>query len=400
MKHFPIYTCILPLFLASCSGNTSQKVLTVTVTESDFNIIIPAVGELEAQRSTLVSVPNSLRGPQSIAWLKDNFSMVKKGDVIAKLDPAREQFRLTKETLDNRRLTLDGNIQKEADLTLRKSLTLDKRITSDEQQLAKQFYSEDEQVYTKIDIIDQMRNQEYLSAKVDYYDWNMDQHDTQAGAEQDLINLKKKGHQSKIDRYQHNLSNMEILAPNNGLFVYKSGWNGTAPVVGDMVWSGMPIGLLPDTSKMQATLYVLESEALGLEVGKTANVFLDAYPNRPFVGTVSQIDALAQPKDNNSPVNYFHITVQLNHTMTSVMQPGRQVNAEIIALKKQNVLTVPNQSLFQKEGQYWVYLQTDAGFIKQTIVLGKRSLNRTEIIEGLKSGDVVSLTVPPAGSQA
>ncbi|MCL1077196.1 HlyD family efflux transporter periplasmic adaptor subunit [Parashewanella spongiae] len=399
MKYFSICWLLLPIALASCSGDSSQQVLTVTVTESDFSIIIPAVGELEAQHSTLVSVPNSLRGPQSIAWLQDNFSVVKKGDVVARLDPAREQFKLTKETLDNRRLTLDGNIQKESDLTLRKSLTLDKQVTSDEQQLAKQFYSEDEQVYTKIDIIDQMRNQEYLSAKMDYFDWNVGQHDIQANAEQDLINLKKKGHQSKINRYQHNLSKMEILAPNDGLFVYKPSWNGIDPVVGDMVWSGMAIGLLPDTSKMQATLYVLESEALGLEVGKQAKVFLDAYPNRPFVGTVSQIDALAQPKDHNSPVNYFHITVQLEQTIPKIMQPGRQVNAEIIALKKHNVLTVPNQSLFQKEGQYWVYMKTPAGFIKQTIILGKRSLNRTEIIEGLKSGDVVSLTVPPAGSQ-
>ena len=77
------------------------------------------------------------------------------------------------------------------------------------------------------------------------------------------------------------------------------------------------------------------------------------------------------------------------------MQPGRQVNASVHALDLQNVITVPNQALFQKSGEYWVYLKTSAGFIKQKVQPGNRSLNRTVIKDGLTKGDTIALTTPP-----
>ncbi|WP_324187480.1 hypothetical protein [Shewanella sp. TC10] len=60
---------------------------------------------------------------------------------------------------------------------------------------------------------------------------------------------------------------------------------------------------------------------------------------------------------------------------------------------------MPNQSLFQKSGDYWVYLKTNKGFIKQAVEPGHRSLNRTVIKDGLSQGDVIALTTPPKRSR-
>ncbi len=383
------------LALSACSDPATNGVITFEVERADFKVDIPASGELEASNSTTVNVPTGLRGPQSLAWIIDNFSNVKAGDVIARMDGTRESFRLEMESLDYDRLGLDSQIQSQKDKTIDKTLSTDTKLTAQEQDLADRFFSEDERVYTKIDIIDQMRNQDYLKAKMDFYGWGISQHGSQADAEQELIKLKQQGHKAKMNRYSSNLQQMEIVAPQDGLFVAQPGWNGVIPIPGDMMWSGMAIGLLPDTSKMQAKLFVLESEALGLAIGKPVTLYLDAYPELALTGTLTQLDALAKAKEQDSPVNYFQITVSLDKTLVEIMQPGRQVNAMVHALDAKDVITVPNQALFQKSGEYWVYLKTPKGFAKQSVTLGNRSLNRTVITEGLKQGDTVALTTPP-----
>ncbi|MGI2261254.1 efflux RND transporter periplasmic adaptor subunit [Shewanella sp. GXUN23E] len=382
------------LGLGACSDEHRNDVLTMEVDSIAFEVTIPALGELEASQSTPVSVPTRSRGPQSLAWLTDNFSEVKAGDVVARLDPSRERYNLELERFAYDKLGLDREIQTQKDATANRQLTLDADVNVEELELAQRFFSDDERVYTKIDIIDQMRNQSYLEARQEYLLWGLEQHDSQAQAEQSLLSLKQKSHQSKMSRYENNLAYMEIKAPHDGIFVYRKGWSGEEPAVGDMVWSGMELGILPDTSTMQARLYVLESEAAGLAVGKRAQVRLDAYPERVFYGTVSQVDALAKPREKNSPVNYFELVVTLDETVPELMKPGRQVTAIIDILELDEVITVPNQALFQKEGEYWVYVAQGRDYRRQQVELGERSLNRTVITQGLSKGDIVALTKP------
>ncbi|WP_373316130.1 efflux RND transporter periplasmic adaptor subunit [Shewanella colwelliana] len=390
---------IMVMTLFGCSPQPTDGVLTMVVEQRDFNVQIPATGELEASQSTAVTVPSGLRGPQSLAWILDNFSWVKAGDVVARMDPTRESYRLERERFDFSKLDLDSKIQQEKDKTVSQELQAGTEITGKEKALAEQFFSEDERVYTKIEIIEQMRNQDYLGAKMDYFGWGLAQHDAQAQAEQDLITLKQQGHQAKIRRFENNLNQMEITAPHDGLFVYQAGWDGASPVVGDMMWSGFTIGTLPDTSVMQAKLFVLESEAAGLTLGQPASITLDAYPNKSFNGKVVQLDALAKPKEKDSPVNYFQFTVSLDETVAAIMQPGRQLSATVHALSVEQVITVPNQALFQKEGAYWVYLKTAKGFTKQVVTTGQRSIDMTVITDGLSAGDVIALTTPPKRSR-
>ncbi|MCE9678918.1 HlyD family efflux transporter periplasmic adaptor subunit [Shewanella sp. AS1] len=385
--------------LSACSQQQTDGVLTMVVRQGDFSVEIPAVGELEASHSTAVTVPNGLRGPQSLAWILDNFTQVKAGDVVARMDPTRQRYELEREQFDFDRLGLDSEMQLQQDKTISQELTTGTQVTSEEKQLAEQFFSEDERVYTKIEIIEQMRNQDYLGAKLNYFDWGLAQHDEQADAEQQLIKLKQGGHQAKIKRYENNLRQMEIIAPHDGLFVYQASWDGVMPVVGDMMWSGFTIGTLPDTSTMQARAYVLESEAAGLAIGQLATVYLDAYPDRPFKGRVTQVDALAKPKEKGSPVNYFQFTVSLDNTLVAIMQPGRQLSAKVQALSLDDVITIPNQAIFQKEGRHWVYLKTDKGFIEQAITPGQRSIDMTQILSGLTPGDIIALTTPPKRSR-
>ncbi|BDY04656.1 HlyD family efflux transporter periplasmic adaptor subunit [Ferrimonas sp. YFM] len=385
---------VLLLFLVGCGQAPQQQVLTLDVDPQAFTHVIDAHGQLEPAKAKTVSVPGGLRGPQSLSWVAENFTPVTKGQVVARLDGQRQQLDASLAQFEIDKLALDGQLQQGRDQVQLNEILSGRQVTGEERELAERFHSDDPRVYSRIEIIDNMRNRDYLDAKLGYLDWDEGEQRNRSQAEQQLIELKQQGHRSKVQTATQNLKQMEVVAPADGLFVLVNGFQGRPAISGDMVWSGMAIGKIPDVSKMEARLWVLESEAAGLKVGLPVELHLDAYPDRPIKGKVSRVEALAKPKDNNSPVNYFAFNVELESTDTQVMFPGREVTARVLVGHQEQVVSIPNQALFQEEGQAWVYLQQREGFVKQSVTPGDRSLNRTVILSGLEAGDTIALAKP------
>ncbi|GAA4882769.1 efflux RND transporter periplasmic adaptor subunit [Ferrimonas pelagia] len=385
---------LLALGLIGCTPSAPSGVLSFVVEPADFHIEIPASGELEASQTTPVNVPNGLSGPQSLAWILPNFSEVKAGEVIARLDTTRAEFALARERLDYQRLGLDGLMQTHKDDTVSVEYELGIAVTAEEEDLAERFFSEDERVYTKVEIIDLASNHDYLEAKLAYFNRGLAQHSDTAEAEQALIRARQLRFKTKIDRFESNLSQMAIVAPHDGVFVSELGRGGVAPMAGDIVWSNMRLGVMPELATMQGRLYVLESDAAGLAIGQAVSVYLDAYPERAFAGTVSSVDSMAKPKERGSPVNYFEFVVTLAHTEPAIMQPGRQLHARVHALTRREVITVPNQALFQQDQVAWLYVLSPSGYVRRDVQIGERSLERTVVEQGLVPGEVVALTRP------
>ncbi|TKB47314.1 HlyD family efflux transporter periplasmic adaptor subunit [Ferrimonas sediminicola] len=385
---------LLLVLLTGCTQAPGESVLTVTLKPGTFSHVIDARGKLEPARAETVSVPGALRGPQSLSWVADNFTPVSRGQVVARLDGQRQQLDAALAQFEIDKLVLDGRLQLGRDQVQLNEILSGQQVTREERGLADRFYSDDPRVYSRIEIIDNMRNKEYLDAKLGYLGWDEGEQRNRSDAEQQLIELKQQGHKSKVQTARQNLRQMEVLAPADGLFVLVDGFQGRPVISGDMVWSGMAIGNIPDVSEMEARLWVLESEAAGLTVDLPVELRLDAYPDHAIAGTVSRVEALAKPRSSNSPVNYFGFTVALDSTDTKVMFPGREVSARVRVGHQEGVLAIPNQALFQKEGQAWVYLKQGDGFVKRMVTLGARSLNRTVITSGVAAGDVVALARP------
>jgi hypothetical protein len=86
------------------------------------------------------------------------------------------------------------------------------------------------------------------------------------------------------------------------------------------------------------------------------------------------------------------------------LRPGMTSNLVITAEKLDNVLWVPSQALFERDGRSFVYLQTPEGFTPRDVTLVKRSESQA-ILTGVTAGDVVALSNPselnkPAPKQA
>ena len=68
------------------------------------------------------------------------------------------------------------------------------------------------------------------------------------------------------------------------------------------------------------------------------------------------------------------------------------VTGDIYAVEKSAALTVPSQSLFTEQGVTFLFVREIDEWRRREVTIGDRSIGRTEIVEGLQSGEVVALS--------
>jgi hypothetical protein len=151
---------------------------------------------------------------------------------------------------------------------------------------------------------------------------------------------------------------------------------------------------------MQAEVFVLEADAGGLKPGRPATVTVESAPGVSWPAKISRVDSLAKPRIPGSPVQYFAVTLALDHTDPRVMKPGQRVQSTLFLEEVKGALLVPRQALFDREGRSVVYRRGDRGFAPVEVKLGPSSLGRVVIAAGLKPGDVLAMRDPtrPAGA--
>jgi len=142
-----------------------------------------------------------------------------------------------------------------------------------------------------------------------------------------------------LDRAKINLAYATIRAPVSGVVINR------AVNVGQTVAASFSSPLLytiaNDLSKMQVLTTVDESDIGMISIGQTSTFTVDAYPDRKFTGTVSQI-RLA-PVSIQNVVNYT-VVIDVDNSDLKLM-PGMTANVNVGVASAHNVLKVPNLAL-------------------------------------------------------
>ena len=82
-----------------------------------------------------------------------------------------------------------------------------------------------------------------------------------------------------------------------------------------------------------------------------------------------------------------------------LLRPGLLADVEIQVEKLPNVVHVPAQAVFQKNGKYTVFVQKQGKFETRDVQLVKQSESMMVIASGVQPGDVVALADPTAGKK-
>ena len=140
------------------------------------------------------------------------------------------------------------------------------------------------------------------------------------------------------------------------------------------------------------TVNVDEIDIDRVEVGQPVVITLDALPDMPVQGVVSEI---APTSTSTSGVVTYLVTINLDEAAAASLRPGMSASAAITVDELDGVLVVPNWAvrLNRETGEAFVLIRRADGTIEEVVVeTGLRNEQFSEVVGGLNEGDVVVLT--------
>jgi HlyD family secretion protein len=203
----------------------------------------------------------------------------------------------------------------------------------------------------------------------------------------------------------------EVVAPMDGVVLTKNVENGESVTSGVSSFNaGTVLFTVADVSRMIVKAGVNEVDIGKIHVGMPAKVTLDAYPKVAFSG---RIDRIAPAVRIDDKVRVFDVEVRLD-AQGRELRSGMTANIEVTGERKAKVLSVPVESVFQRDEGDVVFVRkpvdpkaVDAKpmdkkdkdawkrfFEKRVIVTGLADTSHVEVISGLKGGEEVALEDP------
>lgn len=386
----------LCLLLSACSSPDGNEVETLRIERGEFLISLRTQGELRAAESTPIMPPPGSRNPRTIQWLAPDNSWVTAGEVVARFDVSDAEREASSVGIEVDKVDLQV-VGKQRELErLLGELGNQMELVDIEKIMADEFAIDNELAYSRFEIIDAMRNKELLDYRSGHLEDKKDNYSDRQGAEVAVLEAQRATQESKLQEQHTLLETQLVKAPHDGYFVLEKNWFGQHADVGSTVFAGSKFASIPNLQKMEAVLNVLETEAVGLAVGQSAQVLIDAFPERILNGKLNSISATAAPIERDSPVKYFTVVVTLEEADPEWIKAGSIVRAEIFINQLVDTIVIPNQAVFQKDSSNWVLLQQGNELVQRTVKLGMRGANRSQVLEGLTEGDEIALFPPPA----
>ena len=147
---------------------------------------------------------------------------------------------------------------------------------------------------------------------------------------------------TNLDLAQQRLEEATVRAPVTGTVIEK-------PVsIGQVITSatgsasgGTTILKMADLTKVRVRALVNESDIGQIQPGMTARVTVDAYPDRPFMGTVEKIEPQAVVQQS---VTMFPVLVSLSNE-EGLLKPGMNGEVSVVVDRRENVVAVPNDAI-------------------------------------------------------
>src|SRR4051812_44014049 len=243
---------------------------------------------------------------------------------------------------------------------------------------------------------------EYLSAKQQYE------------KTQEKYNIVEKSG-IPINQSPEKFQGSNVVAPMDGVLLTKNVEIGESITSGVSSFNaGTVLFTVADVSKMIVKAGVNEVDIGKVRVGMPVKVTLDAYPKISFAGRVDRIAPAVRLDDK---VRVFDVEIRLD-AQGRELRSGMTANIEMIGEKKPQVLTVPVESVFQRDGVELVFVKKKLDpntvptkdvkqegqapdkdgwkqfFEKRTVVTGLSDNAHVEVVKGLKPGEEVALEDP------
>jgi len=388
---------------------SAQRAPTARVVRGTLTLDVWTTGEFRATRVVSLGAPSAGGGLRLIR-LAETGTAVRAGDVVMEFDPAEQQYALEQ--------ALAELAEAEQNVIRRKAET-ETRDANDQVALLNARYAVrraeldarmPEHLIPANDFKKRALTLEEMKRRLAQTEHDIGSNKTTRRAALVVIEQGRNRARINADRARQIIASLVVRSPIDGLVLVKENMNATGGVffsgmslpefrVGDTVSSGRSILDVSDTADMEIKARVNEQERTTLSVGQAATVTADGLPGQTFAARISALSGVAvRSREQAGPLRQFEVVFRLEKPDPR-LRPGTTVRVTISGAAIRNVLTVPRQAVFQRNGEPTVYLRTSDGFEPRVVKVTAQSESRTAIA-GIPEGSDVALAGPSAEAQS
>ena len=142
---------------------------------------------------------------------------------------------------------------------------------------------------------------------------------------------------------------------------------------------------LIDVSYMVVEIGIVERDIEKIVQGQRVSVFVDAYPEREFIGTVEMISPVVEGQSRT-----FSVEIKLSNPQ-KLLLPGMFARVKINVFEQKNALIIPTSALVRFRNKYSVFVvNEEAGTVtERPVTIIYSSTDYAVIARGLKEGELV-----------
>ena len=387
---------------AGVGRGSAPDLPTIEVKKGEFVDALEIRGDIKPLRSVVLAAPMQA-GELQIVKLAKAGTQVKAGDIVvefdgstlrrtmqekqselrqaeAEIEQATAQSKITQEQNATELMRANYNIQR-ARLDVQKGETVS-RIDNEKAKLA---------------VADAEQKLKELQAKMT---------SDAAALEADLSNRRRKREKALFDfqRAERGLQNLQLKAPADGMVSVLPNYRASGPFgggevefrEGDRAWPGALVAELPDLSSIHLLARLDETDRGRLTVGEEATIRIEAIPGREFKARIDRISVLARVDFSSwPPLRMFDLGMVVLDSDARI-RPGMAAIARIPTDRVPDVVLVPTETIFQKDGRSVVYLLRGAAFEERPVEVTRRGRELAIIKSGVEPGDQVATRRPTA----
>ncbi len=345
-----------------------QRPVPVTVARVEQNVPVQVFGLGTVEAHILSKIGFQANGTVE-ELLVDQGALVKKGDVLARLDMSEQKARLTKARAGL--VTARAGIRSaSAALTRAETLlALKKKINARRQALLARGATTAEAADNSASEEDIARA-EWLIAKSNII----------------LAEAALETAQAEHDYQKILLDNFTLRAPYDALIVART--KETGAVLG----AGVPLFTLVKPDSVWILGYIDEGRAGGIKPGQPVEIHLRSLPGRRFHGKVVRVDI------ESDRVNEERRVYARCRDCPANFHLGEQSEVIITTATIDSALLVPENAISSHDnraGTGMVWVVRKGRFVRQKVQFGHTTLDaRLEIVAGLHDGDKVVIRLP------
>jgi HlyD family secretion protein len=323
-----LLTLATSLFLLSACGEQGPETQNQASQESDEKVI-SAPAELVSLQNISITAPSVQRMWQyKIEYIARENTIVKEGDVLLKFDGQSLRTDMVTRRSDLSAAVKEAEQKKLENEAKLEEYNLDLAEAKKNMDIAKR----------KVEITDVSRSDIERRKQQSEFGITTElnkqaiqrvvQHKITMQINEKVQQAKISKARTEVDELTESMKRLQIKAPKEGMGVLIPNGDDEKPAVGDTVFRGSRLMSLPALDKIAVKVEFDESFTSNVVLGDAVRITLDAFPERPFMGKITELGQTYRSKSRNNQKVVFDAWVTLNELELTIMRPGMKATVD------------------------------------------------------------------------